>query len=483
MYAFCSSAVALLALAGLAGCAVPLAPGYDIEREKIEVHYISGAPPHLAVRSEYRLKNVGNSELTSVVATLPGKLLYGMQNLRIEIDGRQVSLPPTLHEGREPSPQEEERIPFDPPWGVKQKRFVVVQYDLNAPSGGEAAAVVDTDYFYLLSSGCFPSFEEPKNLFAHDVRRPVPTDFIVRVPDAFRVHTAGTLAGTRHNSGETEWHYRIGKRDPELFAVAGMYQEQVVKAPNAEVSFWTFQPMPPEAVNAAGTRLAATLSAYTVAFGPLLKPPLKVWIVRTQSKIDASPWDSGPTLGTAFPDGLVLNEAAFDSGLQRENFLDSAEEGLAHLWVGKRVGIRPEAEFVLRTGFARYAAIAAVEARAGELARRKEILSRLDAYKHAQSEAIEKPLAAVTWNDSAEQRGIVYAKAPLFFIALEDEYGEAALRRSIAHLVSASRGESVGLSDLRAALELETGKNLVEFFRIWLDRPGIPEDFRGRYRQ
>ena len=83
--------------------------------------------------------------------------------------------------------------------------------------------------------------------------------------------------------------------------------------------------------------------------------------------------------------------------------------------------------------------------------------------------------------ESPEQRRIALAKAPLFFIALEDAYGEAPVRAGLNRLVTLLRGREVGYDDLRAALEESIAKNLAEPFRIWLYGKGIPKDFRGRY--
>jgi aminopeptidase N len=74
------------------------------------------------------------------------------------------------------------------------------------------------------------------------------------------------------------------------------------------------------------------------------------------------------------------------------------------------------------------------------------------------------------------------AKAPLFFIALEDKYGEAPVRAGLSRLVALLRGQEVGYDDLRAALEESTGKNLAEFFRAWLYGKDVSKDFRERYK-
>ena len=41
---------------------------------------------------------------------------------------------------------------------------------------------------------------------------------------------------------------------------------------------------------------------------------------------------------------------------------------------------------------------------------------------------------------------------------------------------------SLELSDLIAAFEEETHENVAEVVRLWMKRPGVPEEFRARYK-
>ncbi len=43
------------------------------------------------------------------------------------------------------------------------------------------------------------------------------------------------------------------------------------------------------------------------------------------------------------------------------------------------------------------------------------------------------------------------------------------------------RGQTVGYDDMRAALEMTTGKNLVEPFHTWLYEKDTPAEFRSKY--
>jgi hypothetical protein len=104
-------------------------------------------------------------------------------------------------------------------------------------------------------------------------------------------------------------------------------------------------------------------------------------------------------------------------------------------------------------------------------------------YDDARKQAEEKPLASSFLSDSPEQRRIALAKAPLFYVALEDSYGEAPVRQGLRDLAELLKGEEAGYDDLRAALEHTTGKSMEDIFRVWLREKGIPEDFRAKYQE
>jgi hypothetical protein len=154
---------------------------------------------------------------------------------------------------------------------------------------------------------------------------------------------------------------------------------------------------------------------------------------------------------------------------------------LAGNWFGVRV-YSSNSNVGMTEGLSDYAVIIIDEARRGDSARSSRILKFLDEYDSACKGAVEKPLVVVTMHDPVEQRRIALAKAPLFFIALEDTYGEAAVRKGLAQVVSLLRGQEVGYQDIRAAIENVTNKDLAPIFRTWLYKPGIPAEFREKYQ-
>ena len=76
--------------------------------------------------------------------------------------------------------------------------------------------------------------------------------------------------------------------------------------------------------------------------------------------------------------------------------------------------------------------------------------------------AQEAPLGVTTATDPPGRRRIALAKAPLFFVALEDTCGERLMREGLKRMVSSLRGQEVTYGTLRSALEQSSGKNLAD---------------------
>src|SRR5256884_599403 len=69
------------------------------------------------------------------------------------------------------------------------------------------------------------------------------------------------------------------------------------------------------------------------------------------------------------------------------------------------------------------------------------------------------------------------------FFALQDQYGRETFRKATQHMLYARRERGFDLNDLIAAFEEETHQNVAEFVRIWMKRPGVPQEFRARYEE
>ena len=176
-----------------------------------------------------------------------------------------------------------------------------------------------------------------------------------------------------------------------------------------------------------------------------------------------------------------MNPAALDLGIDSSQFLDMVSHALAHNWFGDELAPTPDAALGMGEGLPEYATIVIEEARNGPAARRDRILRYLRRYEEARKQANETPLGLTMMTDPIAQRRIALAKAPLFYVELEDICGEAPMRSGLAHLVALLRGQEIGYDDLRSALEQATNRNLAGPFRVWLNEKGIPQDFLDRY--
>jgi len=288
----------------------------------------------------------------------------------------------------------------------------------------------------------------------------------------------GTPAGRKNFGADTEYRFVLHKKDLAPYVVAGRYVAWPAGRSNSTI-FWTVQPLKEDASHAA-EQIQATWKILVKDFGPLDRNIVAPHIVESPDLRASLNADTGPS-AAAFPGGALVNPEALALGVNSDQFLEIVTRALAHNWFADEMYPVPYAELGMGEGLADYATIVIEEERNGPDARRKRIVQLIQRYDEARSRADETPLGVTMLTDPIPQRRIALAKAPLFYIALEDICGEAQMRAGTAHLVSLLRGDEVNYDDLRSALEESSGKNLGDTFRTWLNLKGIPEDFRSRY--
>src|SRR6516225_12412947 len=108
-------------------------------------------------------------------------------------------------------------------------------------------------------------------------------------------------------------------------------------------------------------------------------------------------------------------------------------------------------------------------ARPGAAAESFNTCSDITRLAHAQ----ETPLGVALLTDPIGQRRIALAKAPLFYVTLEDVCGKAEVRKGLARVVTLLRGQRVDYNVLRSVLEETTNRSLAQMFRIWLNDKGL----------
>jgi hypothetical protein len=469
-------------------CTVPLAPGYQILKESRELRFSAGPPPELRVRTSYTLRNSGLSDLAFIDVIFPDERIYGRTKLRVEWNGHEVA-----PDGLPPEYQKEHpdtlRLRCDPPWARKEERSLQIDYSFVSPAEQGARITLGADSFHLGSRGWIPLPQPPDRVLAPYPERPPKTSYSVRVPENFLLLAGGTPAGRKKIGSETEYRFELRKNDLPAYIVAGRYVDSSPREKSAggsEVSFWTMQPLQGDPA-AAAARVATAWAALQRDFGPLEKNIPGPHIVES-SELRARSREDDQIAAASFPGGALVNSSALALGFESDELTQDVNQALAHSWFGVEMYPADDAAVGIGEGLPNYATIVVDEASRGEPARRRRIRQFLDAYetgvqKTAGTPASEQSIITTMLYDPFPRRRIAAAKAALFFVALEDTYGEAPVRSGLAQVVALLRGKEVGFNDLRSALEQTTGQNLAEPFRVWLYSTGMPQDFRNRYAE
>ena len=485
---FCGGALIIAAFVCLSSCAVPLAPGYQIEKQSITVRFVPGSPPHLAIRAQYRLANVGTTPLDSIELALPDEKGFGVANLRVRVDGREVT--PQREPGQTSAPAEGEtavsemwletwRIPFASHWSRRAHKNLVLEYDLAATPATDPRISIASNAFYLNDSGWFPDPLSAKALFAKDVVRPDPSDLIVDVPANFVATASGESRGTHKTDNDTEFRFRLRKDDFDPFVAAGAYQQQRIPASGATVLFWTLQAFPSAILEQTATSLAPTDTFLTSSFGAVRPANESLLVLQSPAPPDSTQ-ESFDTRPVTLPGIILFSPSDFSRNASTGTASAMLEKRLALSWFQHVITPRPEA-WLLGNSLAPFGVVLANEKSGASAAQDDLIHQRLARFDQLGNEAAEKPIAFVTSNDSAQQREMAEAKSMLFLFALEHRCGRKNVEHALAHMVYALRGQEYGYTDFRAALEQECHQDLSSVFAAWLDQKGIPADFRARY--
>lgn len=461
-----------------AGCSVPLAPGYRIAKETRHIRFVPGQPPALSIRADFILVNSGTGALNFVDVRLPSRQGFGRHGLRVEVNGRAVMptpLPP-VEQQKQPGVV---RINFQKPWARKKKRVLSFQYTLRAPVQSDYGVTIAPDSFYLGLRGWAPQMQPTKYLLATYPSRPDWVRYTVRVPADFALLAGGARRKQKKIGQETEYRYEVGPNDLAPFVVAGPYVKWPARGARSLAKFWTMQPLAGNAAQAA-PKIAEAWKTLNADFGELDKR-IRVPVVAESSALQANIAGEGGPAAMSVPGGALVNPAALALGVNSDRFLQIVSQALARGWFDGAVLPSAGVEIGMGVGLPEYASIVTDEARNGPLARRQRIYAYLRRYDRLARYADETPIADTTLASPLAQRRIALAKAPLFYIELEDACGEAPVRAGLAHMVASMRGQEVDYHILRSVLEESTGRELGKIFREWLHEKGIPKNFRARY--
>jgi hypothetical protein len=462
------------------GCVQPLGPGYHFAGRQTEIRATSDAPGKLHVRVVDYLENAGDRKLESLDVRLPQSPIFGTQNLRVTIEGKEI-----LPQNSSRIDRRMMRETFDPPWEQKQAREIVTEWDMNPGSSARGTVAASANGFYIANETALPLWQAPVGVFSVGGVDPDREMLIVHAPADFRVLAPGKALNRQKTlPGDlTAWAFRIRPdRDFLPYIIAGRYQQQDVSGRQGAVSFWTFQPLDGRAAKIAATRITSSLSALTDFFGSASKDKRAVHIVESS---DDLPSEFGITTdpapgGASFPQGVLLDSRAISQGMADEAVLQLAEYELARTWFGWHVRPTPEAQILMGRGVGSFGLVIAAEARGADQ-RRGMVVSLLDRYDAARAIAPDRRMMEPPFGYSRGERISTGYRGALFLVELEDLCGHNNLRAAFRDIIRARAGAETGYEELRTALESESKRDLAEKFRTWLNRPGVPDEFRARY--
>ena len=463
---------------GAAACAVPLAPGYKIVKESRAVRFVPGSSAALEIETRYTLRNVGTTDLAFVAVGVPTQVTYGRADLHVQVDGRDVT---TKQIPEEQSAEEDVvRVPFEPAWPRGKSLQLTIGYTLRSPGSFGSRITLGDDNFHLSTRGWYPAPMGFKRLLSPSPVSPATVAFSVHVPADFVLLAGGVPKGHKKSGGEVEHRFEVTSATMGSYVVAGKYAAWPAEGKPSSPVFWTLQALSPEATPGA-QQIGAVWDALEKDFGPLDKNIAEPHIVEAPGLRGRLSGEDAPA-AVAFPGGAIVNPAALALGTGSEGFLRIVSHALAQEWFGESMYFSDAAAVGMGEGLPAYATVAIDEARNGPDARKTRVAEYLRRYDEAAKQATETPLSAITLSDAAGPRRIALAKAPLFFIALEDVCGEGPMHTGLTRMLADMRGREAGYADLRAALERSCSRDFAPMFRLWLNSKGIPPDFRLRYQ-
>ena len=454
----------------VSSCATALGPGYSIENQEIRVQFLPESNPRIRVDADYRLRNTGNQPLSGLELRLPGRRSFHVAAAQATWDGSSIAEQSSLINPRNTF------LALPNTWRLNEGHNLHLSAEFQNPVGGSPGFSFAPDAFFLPSEGWAPELLPSQGLFSTGGVPPDQWRLLVRVPEGFLVHTSGRSTKTSRNAREISVQTTQFLEDRYPFVVAGRYKETSLDAGSADKVFlWSRAPEDSALLRQSADALVRAIQAYDATFGARSQKNEPLWIV--ECPIPAGCFraaeSSYANLLSAQPGAVSSELASLDTLLIDVSGgppkLAAAAPALAASWLG--YGQNPgfyEQQPPL-SAFPAFASALGQEAIEGPSVRSDTIRRAL--HMIPKSAVAPKP----------EDQTVLRAKSFLFFYALQDRYGRDAFRHAIDHMLSARKGRGFNLSDLIAAFEQETHQNVAEFVRLWMKRPGVPDDFRARY--
>ena len=452
-------------------CAVPLGPGYAIEKQQIQVRFVATPEPRIRFEANYQLKNTGNQPLHELELRLPGRRRFRYENPSVQWDSATLAL------SESPDNARNSLLKLNEPWTVTSRHTLRLSLEFSPPREGEPALNFSNDAFFLPAAGWSPELLPPGGLFASGGAPPKLWELLVAVPEGFQIHTSGVQKKSVRKNGEVSILVAQGPKDDYPFVIAGRYSIAHIGEGREKVHLWTRQRQEEGELREASDAFVRVAEAYNGAFGERSKQSEQTWIVECPvvancftnlspltAKLLGEEEKEPATAEMISQDTMVVD---FRGGARN---LAAAAPSLAASWLGYGQNPAYYEQGPPLSLLPAFAASIGREAATGTPSRNETIRTAL------------RFIPASAKPHETEDPAAVRAKSFLFFYGLQDYYGREMFRRAIEHMLYARRGRGFELSDLIAALEQEDPRrNAAEFVRHWMKHPGVPEEFRARY--
>ena len=464
------------------GCVAPLGPGYVVEKQQIEVHFLAGSeasqPSKIHIQATYQLRNTGNQPLSLLEARLPRGRRVQLSALQTAWDGAPVEFTPS------PDATRNSRLMLPAVWAVAARHKLQISYEVAPPSGSESGSSFTSDAFFLPAANWSPEILPHPGLFGFGGVPPKKWELRVRTPRDFRVHTSGGNLKTSRQGGEQIVRAVQTPADLYPFVVAGRYASAEIGDREQRVFLWTRSRTDAGSLQLAAQEITRTTAVYNAMFGSRSKQQgTPLWIVECPAARGCLSNTSAVVPALLLGDDAVKETAEMisidtlvvDLTAGGPRLSAAVAPSLAASWLG--YGQNPgfyeqEPPLSLLPAFAAAAGREALEGPAY----RTEVIRRALARIPLNSQTRE-----TSGKPKEEEPRVVRIKSFLFFYGLQDRFGREVFQKATTHMLQARRGRGFELSDLIAALEEQTHQNAAEFVRIWMKRPGVPDDFRARY--
>jgi hypothetical protein len=456
----------------------PFGPGYLFEDRHAQIGVSDRAADGIHFRVMDEFLNNGDRPLLSLEVRLPQGPAFGGPTVRVLVDGAEIHAQPASS-----SDLRRMRASFDPPWKQDERREITSEWDLPSETLARGTIATAPEGFFIADPTALPVWQTPRGAIPHGGADPVKELLTITVPQDFRVLAPGKRRKPARDGNQSAQQFMIDpSKDFRPYVVAGRYQEKVVRTKQGEVRFWTFHPIETQAARTMAERLSNSMKALADFFGPALGKEPGVRVVESPVELPAE-FNEVDDLGAiAFPKGVLLDSHILRQPVASEPTLQLAEYELTRTWFGWMIRPSADAQILMGRGVGLFGLVIAAESR-GTQERREMIQSLIARYDEARAVAPDRRLMEPPLGYSRAERISTAYRAALFFVALEDLCGRDNLAAAMRDIIYARSGSDTSYEDLRAAIELVSGKDLAEAFRVWLVRSGIPEDFRSRYQK